>query len=247
MLGADAVAATNGPFVGVADGIYNTADTRWRKADIKASAYSLFSALNATNATNAAIEMPRLASSAYEIRSCASAWNCRREPVLLTGSDATRHHLSAALERRPAVIHIAAHVVYHQDHPDDALIHLGLSAGGAEVLTTKDIANLRADGALVVLSACSSAAGNSVRGAGVLGLTRAWLLAGARAVVGSRWPVPDDTGELFRSFYAHLATASNARQDFSSALQHAQLQMLQSRTWRSDPKYWGAFYLLAKE
>jgi CHAT domain-containing protein len=145
-------------------------------------------------------------------------------------------------------VHIAAHVLYSEAHPEDSLINLGVAPGGSlEVLTTKDITSLRADGALVVLSGCSSAAGNPVRGSGVMGLTRAWLLAGARAVVGSRWPVPDDTGELFRSFYARLAAASPAPQDFGSALQYAQLQMLRSRSWRSDPKYWGAFYLLTKE
>ena len=80
-----------------------------------------------------------------------------------------------------------------------------------------------------------------------MGLTRAWLLAGARGVVGSRWPVPDDTGELFGAFYAALPTALAAPAELSAALQRAQLQMLRSNTWRSDPKYWGAFYLLAKE
>lgn len=80
-----------------------------------------------------------------------------------------------------------------------------------------------------------------------MGLTRAWLLAGARAVMGSRWPVPDDSGDLFRSFYAHLAAFNNGRSGLSYALQQAELDMLRSGQWRSDPRYWGAFYVLAKE
>ena len=64
--------------------------------------------------------------------------------------------------------------------------------------------------------------------------------------VGSRWPVQDDTKDLFRSFYAHLA-APEGSPGPGSALQQAQLQMLHSGTWRSDPRYWGAFYLLTKD
>src|SRR5437773_2660420 len=119
--------------------------------------------------------------------------------------------------------------------------------GEAEVLTAMGGSSLPAEGTLVVLSGCSSAAGSSVRGAGVMGLPRAWLLAGARGVVGSRWPVPDETGELFRSFFVHLAATGLSRSALSSALQQARLEMLRSNTWRSDPKYWVAFYLLAKD
>src|SRR5260370_26694021 len=127
-------------------------------------------------------------------------------------------------------------------------MHVGLiPADMHQVLTTNDVTTPPAGGALVVLSGCSSAAGKSVRGAGVMGLPRAWLLAGARGVVGSRWPVPDEPGELFRSFYAHLAEAELSRPSLRAALHKARLEMLRSHTWRSDPKYWGAFYLMAKD
>ena len=151
-------------------------------------------------------------------------------------------------QTKPAIVHIAAHILYPKGKPDQALIHLGLKpTGESEALTTKDVTSLQANGALVVLSGCSSAAGSSVRGAGAMGLTRAWLLAGARGVVGSRWPVPDDTGELFRSFYSHLSTTGLSRSGLSSALRQARLDMLRSKTWRSNPSYWGAFYLLTKD
>jgi CHAT domain-containing protein len=80
-----------------------------------------------------------------------------------------------------------------------------------------------------------------------MGLPRAWLLAGARGVVGSRWPVTDDAGDLFRSFYSHLAANGLSRSGLSSALRQARLEMLRSNTWRSDPRYWGAFYLFTKD
>lgn len=236
--------AANGPFLAVGDGIYNTADKRWTATH---PAMAGFASLFTSGRTSASIELPRLVSSTYELESCAAAWNPNRPPILLTGARVSRAKIVPALRQNPAVIHIAAHVLSPNGRPDQALIHLGLTPGGApEVLTTSDVTGLRTEGALVVLSGCSSAAGNSVRGTGVLGLTRAWLLAGARAVVGSRWPVADNTGDLFRSFYSHLAS-SPGRTGYSSALQQAKLDMLRSGTWRSDPNYWGAFYLVTKD
>jgi CHAT domain-containing protein len=196
----------------------------------------------------AEMELPRLVSSAFELRSCAAAWNPRQRAVLLTGVDASQEKLWPALRTKPSIIHIAAHILYPSGKPDQALIHLGLRPNGeSEVLTANDVTSLPARGALVVLSGCSSAAGKSVRGAGVMGLPRAWLLAGARGVVGSRWSVPDDSGELFRSFYSHLAAAGLSRAGLSSAFHQARLEMLRSNTWRSDPRYWGAFYLLTRD
>ena len=233
-------------FLGIGDGVYNTADKRWNAIHASPPLFGFLELFNAL--WKPEMELPRLVSSPFELRSCAAAWNPLQRPVLLTGNDASRERLCSALEAKPAIVHFAAHILYPDGQPDQALIYLGLRPSGEpDVLTTKDVTSLPAGGALVVLSGCSSAAGNSVRGAGVMGLPRAWLLAGARGVVGSRWPVPDDTGELFRSFYAHLAVAGLSRSGPSSALQQARLEMLRSNTWRSDPRYWGAFYLLSGE
>ncbi len=235
--------AASGPFLGVGDAVYNTADARWPA--VRRPAFRIpFEG----GGTRPAMEMPRLSSSGREIESCAAAWRGNGPPVLLEGANACSLKLFAAMRRNPAVIHIATHFLSPAGEPNRAVIDLGLTPSGAlDVLTAEDVAGLHAEGALVGLSGCSSAAGNAVRGAGIMGLTRAWLLAGARAVVGSRWPVPDDTGELFRSFYARLAAAQPGRSGLSLSLRQAQLEMLRSGTWRSDPKYWSAFYLMTKE
>jgi len=236
-----------GQFLGIGDGVYNTADPRFIPAHESGYMVSGYMAVSSIRA-KPEIELPRLVSSAFELQRCAAAWNPRQRAVLLTGADAAREKLLPALRARPAIIHIAAHILYPTGKPDQALIHLGLKrTGQSEVLTAKDVSSLSAEEAIVVLSGCSSAAGNSARGSGIMGLPRAWLLAGARGVVGSRWPVTDDTGELFRSFYSHLAASGLSRSGLSSALHQARLEMLRSNTWRSDPRYWGAFYLLARD
>ena len=143
---------------------------------------------------------------------------------------------------------MAAHVLQPVGHPEDALIDLGITKNGNDLLTRDDIANLRVDHCLVVMSGCASASAGVETGAGVLGLTRAWILAGARAVVGSRWDIPDDSGELFDAFYSTLrANRGSVGWTIPAALRRAQLKMLQSNSWRSDPKYWAAFYVVGKE
>ena len=69
---------------------------------------------------------------------------------------------------------------------------------------------LRVPGALVVMTGCATGTGDVRVGAGLLGLTRAWMMAGARAVVATNWPVPDIDGDLIPDFYRHLQFNSAA-------------------------------------
>ena len=82
-------------------------------------------------------------------------------------------------------------------------------------------------------------------GAGLLGLTRAWLTAGARGVVASNWATPDETGALFSALYRNLSgqrTSSPA-----SALRAAQVEMIRSGGWQSKPSYWGAYFVVGSQ
>ncbi len=122
-------------------------------------------------------------------------------------------------------------------------------AGDAELLTAAEIRHWRLEAPVVVLSGCSSGSADILPGEGLLGLSRAWLAAGAEAVVASLWPTPDDNGRLFVSFYRLLR---NVKRDGTgsrpaSALREAQLEMLRSGTWRSEPRYWAAHFVTGKE
>jgi CHAT domain-containing protein len=73
-------------------------------------------------------------------------------------------------------------------------------------LTALEVSNLDLRGCeLVVLSACESGLGKLEFGEGVLGLQRAFHLAGARTVVSSLWSVSDPaTSVLMEHFYKNL-------------------------------------------
>jgi CHAT domain-containing protein len=95
--------------------------------------------------------------------------------------------------------------------------------------------DLQAD--LVVLSACDTGRGR-ITGDGVVGLTRAFLSAGADTVIVSLWQVPDDaTAALMVAFYEALAETG----DKAAALQQA---MVATRAQFPDPRNWSAFVLV---
>ncbi len=250
MLRKQSVFPSDGSFLGVADGIYNVADPRWKAAS---SAFNRFGMLLARRQAGPTLQMPRLAGSSQEIQACARIWQGSRPAVLLTGARASREALQVALRNRPAVLHLAAHVLSPKNSPQDAVISFGLSPQGEpELLTNDDIGNLQVQGTTVVVNGCASGdvISRAEFGAGAMGLTRAWLLAGAQNVVGSRWPIPDDSGDLFQSFYSRLSKSRGGalpERVVAQALQQAQLEALHGNTWRSNPKYWGAFYVFGKD
>ena len=127
------------------------------------------------------------------------------------------------------------------------------SQGGPEsasILTFGDIAKLRLDANLVVLSACDTAsgvssaearaAGQEESGATLEGLVRAFLAANARAVLTTYWPISDE-GEseaLIEGFYRAGRTT-----DIANALKTAQSALIAQPKF-SHPFFWGPFFVV---
>jgi CHAT domain-containing protein/tetratricopeptide (TPR) repeat protein len=120
-------------------------------------------------------------------------------------------------------------------------VHEGALPEEAEdgLLTAEDVTGLDLlDTDLVVLSACETGLGEVRTGEGVFGLQRAFLVAGARALIMSLWAVPDEaTRLLMEDLYARLRN----KRPVADALREAQLQL---RTSYPDPYFWGAFVSL---
>ncbi len=150
----------------------------------------------------------------------------------------------------PEFLHFAVHVVSPPGRPQEAALALSLNSDGVpELLTPEAIATFRLPGTLVVLSGCSSSQGKPVPSAGLLGLSRALLLAGAEAVIVSSWPTPDDSGHFFSLFYSHLRTVNTGTlsQRAAFALAQTQVELQQSRGYSSSPTYWAAYSIISKE
>jgi CHAT domain-containing protein len=224
-------------FVGVADPIYNEADARLtQKRDLESPVEASF------------IPLARLAGSGMEVRAAARQSHLA-DSVLLEGPRASGEALRKALSPVPELLHFAVHVVSPPGRSQEAALALSLKDGVPELLTREAIATFHLPGALVILSGCSSGQGKAAPSVGLLGLSRAWLLAGAAAVIVSDWPTPDDSGRFFSSFYSHLRAiqSGSLSQRAALALAQAQLEMQRSGGYTGLPSYWAAYSIISKE
>jgi CHAT domain-containing protein len=154
------------------------------------------------------------------------------------------------------IIHFATHGLVTAPRPEcPARPALLTSFGGAEsdgLLTFKEIYDLKLDADVVILSACDTAGMATIaatREAGITtggnyaldGLVRAFVGAGARSVIASHWPVPDDynaTERLISGMFRAPAGTSMA-----TALRLAQQELMEDAN-TSHPYYWSAFSII---
>ena len=158
--------------------------------------------------------------------------------VAWLGERSSEAALKNAEHRQFGVLHFAAHAMIDDANSDrSALLLAPGSADEDGLLQVREISRLTLQGQLVVLASCQSAVGRDLRGEGVISLTRAFLAAGAGAVVGTLWPVQDDlAAELVQRFYAALARGDAA----AEALRAAQQQMFADG---HPHRFWSAFVL----
>jgi CHAT domain-containing protein/tetratricopeptide (TPR) repeat protein len=223
----------DGPFIGIGDPVFNRADARYRRAGVIR-----------VEAAPAIIALPRLPNTSDELEACSRAWGPTSQ--LLTGSAASIGRVEQALKSSPAVVHFATHVVTASGQFGSGLIALSLDDHGAiGLMGPTDIAANRLGGELVVMNGCHSGQGESLPGSGPMGLTRAWIAAGARAVVATRWDVPDDAAQsLMVNFYRALRQPDGGSP--ARALREAQLQALRSGGPDAQPSRWAGYFLLSR-
>ena len=133
------------------------------------------------------------------------------------------------------VLHLACHGLFRADNPMFSALKLHdgwLMAADAMRLNLKD--------ALVTLSACESGRTEVIGGDETLGLTRAFLGAGAATLVVSLWVVHDETtAMLMDSWYRHL----RAGEERAASLRAAQLELKEEYP---HPYFWAPFVLIGK-
>ena len=170
----------------------------------------------------------------------------RRPYLALSGSAATRERLLRLAELPSAgVIHLATHGDVNATEPDRSGLWLAPDSGSAQPsrLEVRDIVKLRLTAGLVVLSACETGMGRLERGEGVIGLARAFLLAGAQCTLVSLWKVNDrSTSLLMERFYRRALDGRTSR---AQALAEAKRALLRTEATHS-PFFWAPFILIGQ-
>ena len=188
-----------------------------------------------------------------EVQDIAAQWqaaNASGTTEELLGANATRESfLREAVRGR--VLHVATHAFLLSQSCGDGnpLLQSGLVFAGANssressILTAQQIASMDLSGvSWAVLSACNTGAGEVHDGEGVLGLQRAFRVAGARSVIMTLWPVDDDMSrrymhELYSQRFGHGATTANSIWSASQNL----LASRRAAGLSTHPWYWAGF------
>jgi CHAT domain-containing protein len=158
--------------------------------------------------------------------------------------DASEDNLGMRDVTKYRVVHIATHGLLDAERPQFTGVVLSLvgNRNADGFLRTDEVFNLRLSSPLVMLSACETGLGKEKRGEGVMGLTRAFMYAGAPTVGVSLWSVADkSTADLMTDFYKRYLAAENVAP--STALRDAQLAMISGKKF-SAPFYWAPFILV---
>jgi len=143
-------------------------------------------------------------------------------------------------------VHFATHGLLDTEYPELSGILLSLVDREGKpqengILRLGDIYNLRMPVQMVSLSACETALGKSIRGEGLVGLTRGFMYAGAPRVMASLWKVEEQaTAELMKTFYEGVLGKQQLRP--AAALRQAQIEMWRGPN-RKAPYYWSAFVM----
>lgn len=174
---------------------------------------------------------------------------------ILLGTEALESTVKHAHLDHYKYLHFATHGILGGNVPglgEPALV-LGQEPDEDGCLTASEVAaklKLRAE--VTVLSACSTGNGEQVTGEGVMGMSRAFMLAGSRSVMVSLWEIESaETVKLMKTFYHYVSSGM----DPAKALRLARMGGMKNLTSRIGPEdydsmrayyYWSGFVLIER-
>lgn len=198
-------------------------------------------------------DYPELPFASVEVQEIQKHFKTQDE-VVFTREKATP---SAYLESNPrqfSYIHFASHGIASQTDPLDSAIILSRpgpgtgSAGGSGFedsfkLYAREVMQHPIDARVVTIAACNGSGTRAYAGEGLVGLSWAFLRAGAHSTVGGLWEVSDDsTPRLMNAFYQGLQDGQTP----AAALRQAKLGLLHSRERFRKPFYWATFQMYTR-
>jgi CHAT domain-containing protein/Tfp pilus assembly protein PilF len=187
-------------------------------------------------------EFPKLQYAASEMEQIQKYFP-KADREILSGSAATPAAYLSAKPEKFTYLHFVTHGTASRTRPLESAVVLS-NEGDEDTykLYARDIVKRHLSADLVTISACNGAGTRAFSGEGLVGLSWAFLRAGAHNVIGALWEVSDDsTPQFMNTLYDGLSRG----QDPASALRAAKLSMLHSDTFLRKPYYWAPFQLYA--
>jgi CHAT domain-containing protein/Tfp pilus assembly protein PilF len=186
-------------------------------------------------------EYPKLAYASHEM-DLVKEYLAAPRTTVLRGGDARPEAYRISEPRAYSMIHFAAHASANRESPLDSAVMLS-GKPGEYALSARAIMGVPLDAQLVTISGCRGAGARVYAGEGLVGLSWAFLQAGARSVIAGLWDVNDrSTADLMGDLYRGLASG----QDAEDALRAAKLKMIHGGSVYRKPYYWGAFQIYVR-
>ncbi|ACC84954.1 CHAT domain-containing protein [Nostoc punctiforme] len=188
------------------------------------------------------LNFSRLPGTETEVKSIAELLNVK--PIL--GKDANLKVLLDSINQttffdipipqKLPLLHIASHGILFSEAPEESFVALSEGKITARFLYEND-PGVRFE--MVILSSCQTALGVSHPDS-TIGLSNAFLVAGANTVGSTLWQISDNaTVDLMMEFYKELLQGKNV----ATALRQAQIKMIKNPKWR-HPHYWASFKII---
>lgn len=181
-------------------------------------------------------EFPRLPQAAAEMSSVEKYFPASDTKVL-SGSDATPQSYLESQPDQFSFIHFVAHGTSSRMKPLESAVIL-TKQGDSFKLYGRDVVKHPLKAELVTISACHGVGSRNYSAEGLVGLSWAFLRAGAGGVIAALWDVNDaSTASLMDQLYGQMSKGK----DPAVALRNAKLALLHSGTVYQKPFYWAAF------
>jgi CHAT domain-containing protein len=186
-------------------------------------------------------DYPELQKASVEMESIGSHFAPVQRKIFTREQATPAAYLSSKPEQF-SYIHFVAHGTASRTNPLDSAIVLSRTTQEDDSfkLYARDIIHHKLQANLVTISTCYGAGFQAYSGEGLVGLSWAFLRAGAHNVIGALWEVSDvSTPQLMDKLYGNLKNGQKP----DSALRAAKLSLLHFNTPFRKPFYWAPFQL----
>lgn len=173
------------------------------------------------------------------------------DSVVYLRSDARKDRFTSEASKFRMIL-LSTHGIINEDDPMfSALVFARPSeTNDFELLQTHEIFNLSLNAKLVALSACEVGLGKLQRGEGMLGLSRAFLYAGASSLLVTLWSIEDQSSSklivgLFQEFEQSNVQLASALQKSKLEVMHTRRKFGSREISYAHPFFWAPFILIS--